>query len=168
MFLAILAERVDTLVGQQLIDWLRKAVMVQGDGVCGNLLQTDSTDVAGDAPEVAIHQITAQADRLEQLGSTVATDRADTHLAQYLLQALADRLDIVLLGGVVVELDLLLAYQVVEDREGHVGADGAGTKAQQQGGVHHLTQLTGLHHQSGLYTFLYGDQMMVYGTDGQE
>ena len=152
-------------MGQQLIHGSGEALVVQGNRIGCDLLQADTADVAGDTSEVAIHQVTAQADRLEQLGSTVATDRADTHLAQYLLQALADRLDIVLLGGVVVELDLLLAHQVVEDGEGHVGADGAGTEAQQQGGVHHLTQLTCLNDQGGLHTFLHGDQVVVYGTD---
>ena len=168
MLLAILAEGVDALVGQQLIHGGCETIVVQGNRIGCDLLQADTADVAGDATEVAIYQVTAQADRLEQLGTTVATDRADTHLAQHLLQAFADRLDIVLLCGVIVELNLLLADQVVEDGEGHVGTDGTGTEAQQQGGVHHLAQLAGLHHQSGLHALLHGDQMMVHGADRQE
>ena len=168
MLLAILAEGVDALVGQQLIDRCRETIVVQGDRICGNLFQADTADVAGNPSEIAVHQIPAQADRLKQLSPPVATDRADTHLAQHLLQAFADRLDIVLLCGVIVELNLLLADQVVEDGEGHVGTDGTGTEAQQQGGVHHLAQLAGLHHQSGLHALLHGDQMMVHGADRQE
>ena len=47
---------------------------------------------------------------------------------------------------------------------GHI-VDGV---AQQQGGVHDLADFPAFDNQGGLYTFLYGNQMVVYGTYGQQ
>ena len=131
--------------------------------IAGNLFQADTTDGAHLCAKVAAQQVLAQADALENLGATIAADGTDTHLRHDLLQALIHRLDVVLLSCSVLLLDLVTFHQIIEHGEGHVRTQGAGTIAQQQGSVHHLTDLTTLHNQCCLHTLAHTDQIVVDG-----
>ena len=68
----------------------------------------------------------------------------------------------------VVLLDLVLLHEVVQHGECHVRTNRAGTIAEQQGCVHHLTNLTALHNQSGLHTLLHTDEVMMHRTHRQQ
>ena len=58
--------------------------------------------------------------------------------------------------------------KVVYDGEGHIRADGAGSVAEQQGGVHHLPYLATLHDDGCLNTLAHGDKIMVDGADSEK
>ena len=145
-----------------------EAVVVEGNVVFSNLFQTDATDGGSGGTEVTFEQFLAQTHRFEYLGAAVRADSADTHLAHDLVEPLADGLDVVLLRCFVVHLHFALLHQVVQHGVGHVGADGTGTVAQQQGGVHHFANFAALHDKSCLYALLHTDEVMVYGADGQQ
>ena len=145
-----------------------EAVVVEGDVVFGNLFQTDAADGRGGGTEVTFEQFLAQPHRFEYLGAAVRADSADTHLAHDFVESLADGLDVVLLRRFIVHLYLALLHQVVQHGVSHVGADGTGTVAQQQGGVHHFANFAALHDKSCLYALLHTDEVMVYGADGQQ
>ena len=139
---AVLAPCKETLI---LKHGLLLGLLVQADGIAGNLLQAYTTDGAHLCAEISSQQVLAQTDALKNLGATIAADGRDTHLRHDFLQALIHCLDIILLGSSVLLLNLVMLHQIVEDGECHVWAEGAGTIAQQQGGVHGLANLTALH-----------------------
>ena len=141
---------------------------VKRNGIAGNLLQAHTTDGAHLGTEVAAQQILAQSDALKDLGTAVATDGTDTHLTHNLLQTLVHGLDVVLLGGGVLLLNLVVLHQIVEYRKCHVWAQGAGSVTQQQGCVHYLANLTALNNQSCLHTLTYANQVVVNSTNGQQ
>ena len=85
-----------------------------------------------------------------------------------IVQAFADGLDVVLFRRFVVHLYFIPLDQIVQYGKSHIGVDGTCPVAQQQGGVHDLTDFPAFDNQGGLYTFLYGNQMVVYGTYGQQ
>jgi hypothetical protein len=124
--------------------------------------------VRSKSAEVGVAELLAESDGLEYLGSAVRADGADAHLTHYLEESLADGLDVVLLGCCVVELYLLLLDLSVEDGECHVGVDGAGSEAEQQGCVHHLANLTALNDKGCLYALAHRDEVMVDGADGKQ
>ena len=166
--LAVLAVGHLSDVGQERVcRFGHEAVVVEGDVVFGNLFQTDAADGRGGGTEVALEQFLAQTHCLEYLGAAVRADGADTHLAHNLVEPLADGLDVVLLCRFIVHLYLALLHQVVQYGVGHVGADGAGAVAQQQGGVHHFADFAALHDEGCLHPLLHTDEVMVHGADGQ-
>ena len=62
----------------------------------------------------------------------------------------------------------MLLHEVVQHGKRHIGTDGAGSVAQQQGGVHDLAYLTALDDKGSLHAFSHSDEMMVNGTYGQQ
>ena len=72
------------------------------------------------------------------------------------------------LGSGIVFLNLAALDEVVENGESHIRAQCAGSIAQKQGGVHGLANFSALHDQRRLHAFAYGNQVMVYGADGQQ
>ena len=141
---------------------------MQGNGVAGNLLQSHTANGAHLCAEVAAQQVFTQSDRLEDLRTTIGTDGRDTHLRHDLLQALIHRLDVVFLCGGVLLLNLAMLHQIIEHGEGHVRAQGTGSVAQQQGCVHHLTDLAALHNQCRLHTLTHTNQIVVDCRDSQK
>ena len=96
-----------TLVLQQC---LLLGSLMQTDSIAGNLLQAHTADGAHLGAEVAMQQVFAQSDALEDLGSTIRADGRDTHLTHNLLQALVHRFDIVLLGSSILLLNLMFLH----------------------------------------------------------
>ena len=141
---------------------------MQGNGVAGNLLQTYTANGAHLCAEVAAQQVFTQSDTLEDLRTTIGTDGRYTHLRHNLLQTLIHSLDIVFLGCSIFLLNLSTLHQVVEDGEGHIRTQCAGTIAQQQGRMHRLANLATLHDKSRLHTLAHTNQIVVYGRDSQE
>ena len=135
---------------------------------CSHFLQPYAADGRGWRAEIGFQQFLAKSYGFEYLGTSVRTNRADAHLAHHLVQAFADGLDVVLLRCFVVHLYFIPLDQIVQYGKSHIGVDGTCPVAQQQGGVHDLTDFPAFDNQGGLYTFLYGNQMVVYGTYGQQ
>ena len=65
-------------------------------------------------------------------------------------------------------LNLVFLHQVIQYSESHVGAQCAGTIAQQQSGVHHLANLTTLHNQRRLHTLTHANQIVMDSRDSQQ
>ena len=169
MLLAVLAVGHLPDVGQQILHLVRGESGLMEDGVIPrNLLQADAADGGGGRAEVVLQQLPAHAHGLEYLRAAVGTDGADAHLAHYLVKSLAKGLDVILLRRLVVQLHVAAAHQVVQHGKGHVGVDGAGAVAQQEGGVHHLADFAALHHEGGLHTLLHAYQVVVHRADGQQ
>ena len=143
-----------------------KSCPVEGCIVAGDLLQTDASDGRGSRPEAGPQQFRAHPDGFEYLRAPVGADGADAHLAHDFVQSLADRLDVVLLRRLVVHLHLAPFHPVIEHGERHVRVEGAGTVAQQQGGMHHFADFPALDNQRRLHTLLHADQVVMHGTDG--
>ena len=141
---------------------------MQSDSVAGNLLQADAADSAYLGTEIAAQQVFTQSDALEDLGSTIRTDRRDTHLTHNLLQALIHSLDVVGLCRGVLLLNLSFLYQIIEDGECHIWTECTGTIAQQQCRMHRLANLTTLHYQRGLHTLAHADKIMMNGAHSQQ
>ena len=59
-------------------------------------------------------------------------------------------------------------HEVVEDGEGHIGTECRSTIAQQQGGMHRLTNLTTLNNQRRLHTLTYTDEVVVNSRNCQQ
>ena len=150
----ILAPSKLTLILQQC---LLPGSLVKCDSIAGNLLQTHTTNGAHLGTEVAAQQVFAQSDALENLRTAIRADGRDTHLRHNLLQALVHRLNVVLLGSGILLLNFMLLHQIIQYSERHVRTQGTGTVAQQQGGVHHLANLTALNDQGCLHTLTYAN-----------
>ena len=101
-----------------------EGLVMQADGITGYGLQTDTADGAHLCAEVVFQETLRQADALEYLGTTIATDGRDTHLRHNLEQAFLHSLDIVLLGCMVILLNLASLYEVVEYGVGQVWTEG--------------------------------------------
>ena len=71
-------------------------------------------------------------------------------------------------GRSIVLLNLVTLHQVVENGKRHIRTDGAGTIAQQQGGMHHLTNFATLYNQGSLHTLTHAYQIVVDSRDGQQ
>ena len=169
MLLAILAEREKSDVGQEMPRLCGpETCIVEGGVVFCDFLQPYAADGRDRRAEIGFQQFLAESYGFEYLGTPVRTNRADAHLAHYLVQAFADGLDVVLFRRFVVHLYFIPLDQIVQYGKSHIGVDGTCPVAQQQGGVHDLTDFPAFDNQGGLYTFLYGNQMVVYGTYGQQ
>ena len=141
---------------------------MQSDRITGNLLQAYTTNGAHLCSEVPSQQIFAQSDALENLRTTIAADGADTHLRHNFLQSLIHSLDVVGFSRRVVLLNLAAFHQIIENGKRHVRTQCAGTITQQQGGVHHLANLTALHNQGRLHTLTHANQIVVNSTYSQQ
>ena len=71
---------------------------VPGRGLRGEDVETDPTELADRAGEVAVDELLRQAEGLEDLGAAVGRHGRDAHLGHHLEDALAERLDEVLDG----------------------------------------------------------------------
>ena len=71
---------------------------VAGGHLGGQHVEPDPADAAGRAGEVLVDHRVVEADGLEDLGAGVGGHRRDAHLGHHLQDALAGRLDVVLVG----------------------------------------------------------------------
>ena len=65
-------------------------------------------------------------------------------------------------------LNLMTLHQVIEHGKRHIGIDGTGSIAQQQGSMHHLANLAALHNKRSLHTLTHSNQVVVHSTDCQQ
>ena len=124
--------------------------MVVVERLGGDLGQADAADPRRRLVEVAVDELLVQPDRLEDLGTSIALDRADAHLGHHLDDPFLDRLAIAVNRLVVVDPgDQPLADHVVERLERHVRVDRARTVAQQEGEVVDLACVAAFDDQAG-------------------
>ena len=110
-----------------------------------------------------------QADRLKDLGATVALYGGDTHLGHGLDHAFDGSLDEVFNRLLVINTGQhLLLDHVIQRFKGKIGVDGGTAVAQQHGKVVHFTRFTGLQHQRNPGTGLGADQVVVQAGNGQQ
>ena len=143
-------------------------LFLEGQGIAGNGFQSDAADGADAGAEIGFQQTLGKSDALENLGTAVAADGGDAHLGHDLQQCFLHGLDVVGLGSLVVFLHLAAADQVVEHGKRHVGTEGAGTVAQQQGGMHGLADFAAFHDECRLHALAHGDEIVVDGAHGQQ
>ena len=142
------------------------ARLTQPNGIACNLLQSDAANGAHVRTEISSQQVLAESYALENLRTPIASDGRDAHLRHNLLQPFVNGFDIVLFSSFIVLLDLPPLHKVVEDGEGHVRAQGAGSIAKQQGGMHGLTNLAALHDKRCLDALADADEIVMNGRDG--
>ena len=147
-----------------------------GGGVAGgdlgrDLVEADAAEPADGAGEVALDELGAEADGLEDLGAGVAGHRRHAHLRHHLEHALAARLDVVahrlarVDGPEAVEV---LGDQVLDRLEREVGVDRAGAVADQQRHVVHLAGVAALDDQPDHRALLGAHEVVVHGRGEQQ
>ena len=87
---------------------------MQGDGVSGDFFQTDASDAGCLCAEIASQQFLADPYGFKNLCAPIGTDGRNAHLAHDLEQALADGLDIILLGRFVIHLHIAFPHQFIQ------------------------------------------------------
>ena len=145
-----------------------ESAVVESDVVGCYFLESYSPYGGDRGVEICPEQILSQADSFEYLRSAVGPDGAYAHLAHDFVQTFADGLYVVPLCSFVVHLYPFRLHETVQYGEGHVRVDGAGSIAHQQGGVHHFAYFSAFHYEGCLHPFLYGNQIVVYGTYSQQ
>ena len=169
MFYAVFAEMELSQIGQEgSLCSLAERHIVKSQGVAGYGFQANTAYGAHVSAEVCLEQRLTQAHSLEYFGTPIASDGGYTHLSHNLEEAFLHGLDIVGLGRFIVFLYLAALHQIVEDGVGEIWAEGRRTIAQQQGGVHHLPNLSALHDKRCLHTLAHGDEIVVHGAHGQQ
>ncbi len=97
----VVAALVERLLEQRIV---AEREPVQSRGLGRDFEQSDALDGARRAGEILVDERLLQADRLEDLRAAVRLVRRDAHLRHHLVEALADRLDVVLLRFLRVDL----------------------------------------------------------------
>ncbi len=135
---------------------------VQARGFAGDLEEPDALDDAGGAGEVLVDERLAQADRLEDLRAAIALVGRDAHLGHHLVEPLADRLHVLLLR--VLRLDVADRRAGCGERlEREVRVDRLGAVACEQREVVHLARRPGLDDEPGGRAHPQLDQVLVHG-----
>ena len=128
-----------------------------------HLEQAQPADVARGATEILVDQFAVQPDRLEDLGTAVRHIGADAHLRHDLVQALADRLDVVLDGFLG-----LRPVQRSQCLQREVRVHGLGAVTGQQCIVMHLARGSGFDNQARRRTHSFNDQVLVHRARRQQ
>ena len=131
-----------------------KSLRMHAGSVLCNPGQGDAADSGGRRTEILPEEVGSESYAFEYLRTAIGAYRADTHLAEYLLQTLVNRLDVVFPCSLEIELEISLLHKVVDDGERHVGVDRTGSVPEQKRGVHGLPYFSALHDQSCTYALL--------------
>ena len=132
--------------------------------------KVDAFDARSRAGEVALDERLAKADRLKDLGSAIALQRADAHLGEGLKQTFFDGLNEVLFAlfsGDVVGQEAT-ALEVVDGLDSEIRVDGAGAVTNEESEVHNLARLTALDDEGDLRPLLLLDETVVHRSHGEQ
>ena len=149
---------------------LRVGQSVADKGFLGDAVEPDAFD-AGDGPgEALVHDFAGDAQDFEDLGTLVGLQGGNPDFGHDLEDALV--------GGVVVDADevgqgevffkAVRALQLGDGGVGQIRVDRAGAKPDQDGKVMGLPDIARLDDQGGLAAQSFADEVVVYGTQGQE
>ena len=144
------------------------SVAVAAHRLLGDLLPARALDGGGGAGEVFLDEARMQADRVEDLRAAIGLVGRDAHLGHDLQQALADRLDVVLLDLVGLLRQAVLQAKLLEGLEGEIGVHRLGAIARQAAEMMDLADLARFDHQAGLGAQAAADQVMMHGRRRQQ
>ena len=143
----------------------RTVVERQGMSRCdvgGDLVEPDASELAVHPAEELVDGVLVETDHLEELRAGVRGHRGDAHLAHHLEHALARGLDVVVAGGLEVDVAEHPALDHVLDRfERHVRIDRCRTESHQRGDMVDLAAISRFDDQADACALALADQVVV-------
>mmetsp|Transcript_29811 Transcript_29811/g.51463 ORF Transcript_29811/g.51463 Transcript_29811/m.51463 type:complete len:1285 (+) Transcript_29811:323-4177(+) len=172
------AEELHVPVVVQLLQVRLEGLLVEGDRLRGQLLQVQAAHARGRALEPRLQHRLPNADALKDLRALVAVQAGDADLRHDLQQAAVDRVPVVLLRRLRVQLgqvalahlhlDLVGAQPGLGGLQRQVGVRGRGAVAHQAGEVVRAPDLRRLHHDGRAHAQAQVDQPVVHRARGQQ
>ena len=146
------------------IDAVGRTVAVHG--FLHDFEEPDTFDTGGRAPEVTLHEVGLEANRLKDPRAAVAHQGRNTHLRHHLREALADRLHVVRNSGFFSEA--ALRGERAEGREGDIRAHRFRAVTHEEREVLRLDHGTGLNNEADVSTDAFRDEVLVQGGGREE
>lgn len=128
--------------------------------------EPDTFNTGGSAPEVTLHEVGLQANRLKDPCAAVAHQGRNTHLRHHLREALSDRLHVVRDGGFFGETPL--RSERTEGRKRDIRADGLSAVTHQEREVLRLDHGTGFDDEADVRTDAFRNEVLVQGGGRKE
>ena len=128
----------------------------------GDRPEVGALDRRRGAGEVFLDKIALQPDRIEDLRAAIGLIGRDPHLGDDLQNALAERLQVILLDLLGRQRQTVLGADLLEGREGEIRVDRLGAIAGQHAEMMHLARLAGLDDDAGLGAQPLPDQVVVH------
>ena len=160
------ADRIEDRLGVQ--PQRVEGLAVAGLDVGGDFGEADAAHPADGAGEILVDDLSADADRFEQLAALVGLDGADPHFGGDFDDAVDDRLGVVVDGGVVVLIQQAVLDHVLDRFEGQVGVDGRRAVPQKCREVVDLPRLRSFQHQRDRRPLFGPDQVFGDGRNRQQ
>jgi len=147
----------------------RVGVAVMLGDIVSQFVQADALDPRTRAGEELRHELTVEADGLEDLRAAVGRHRGHAHLAHHLEQAVLERTDHVVNGLFRWHRhQQLAASQIFGALEKQVRVDRRRAVADQQGKMMHLPHITGLDDHADIGAHLQPHQVVMHVRRGQQ
>ena len=147
---------------------LAVGITVPAHGLGSNLVQADTLDGRRCACEELPDKARREAHGIENLRAAIGLVGRDAHLGHDLLEALADRLDVAVTCGPVINLVRQIVEQCLDGLEDEPGVDRLGAVTGQGCKMMHLECCTGLDHETGFRAQPLADKVMMHGRGGQQ
>ena len=144
---------------------LAECALMFGNRLPRNLVDSDAFNIARGAGEILLHEGRVEANRLENLGTTIRLISRYAHFRHDLVEAFADRLDVVL--DSVRRIHLQARGNIAQGVHGQPRMNRLRTVAGEQGKVMCFPRRTGTDHQPGAGAQALAYEMMMY-TGGSE
>ena len=109
-----------------------------------DVLERDASDATYRVREILVHQLLADSQCLEDLGTLVGLDRGDTHFRAYLYDAVNDGLRISGTRFSIVLVDLALADELVDRIERKIRVDRARAESHERCEMVYVARFAGL------------------------
>lgn len=137
-------------------------------GVFGDLLQADATNLARGAEEAAVHDFLPEPDGFEDLGAAIAGDGGDTHLGHHFKQSGFNGLTEVGRGFLQGDFAVLSGLDGLTDGiEGNVRIDRTGAESDETRKVVDVPALPAFADDGAAQAFASANEMVMDGSDGQ-
>ncbi len=133
-----------------------------------DLLEAGAFDGAGGAGEALLHEAARQSHGVEDLRAAIGLIGGDAHLGHHLQDALADRLQVILLHLIGLLAHPVLHADLLQRLECEVRIDRLRAVAREHAEMVHLARLAGLHHKAGAGAQAAADQVMVHRRGRQQ
>ena len=143
-------------------------VAMAADAFLAHFLQADAFNGGGGAGEEFLDKIGGEPHRVENLGAAIGLVGRDAHLGHHFQNALAHRLDVILLHFVRLERQALANADLFQGFKGDIGIDRFGTITGQGAEMMHFSRFAGFHDKPRLHAQALADQMVMDGGGGQQ
>ncbi len=147
---------------------LAVCVLVPLHRFAGDLVEAGAFDRAGGTGEALFDERGRQPDGVEDLRAAVGLVGGDAHLGHHLHDALADRLQVVLLHLIGLLAQLVLHADLLQRLEREVRVDRLRAVARKHAEMVHLARLAGLHHQARAGAQSAADQVVMHRRSRQQ